>query len=103
MAEGRGARGGGPGRRSLALELCEREGWRNARGEPVLSAGLRAVRGIAERLGPGLPAARVPSGSRRKCRAADFPDVSVEGTLELLGAVRPGRCPATGTGGAGRR
>ena len=77
-------------RRSLALELCEREGWRNARGEPVLSAGLRAVRGIAERLGPGLPAARAPTVPRRKCRrpAADFPDMSVEGPLESLGAVR---------------
>ena len=98
-------RGEDRGRRSPALEPVERENWRNARGEPVLSAGLRAVRGIAERLGPGLPAARAPSGSRRKCRmpAADFPDMSVEGPLASLGAVRPGLCPATGTGGAGRR
>ena len=35
------------GRRSPALDLCERENWRNARGEPVLSAGLRAVRGLS--------------------------------------------------------
>ena len=93
------------GRRSPALELCERDGWRNARGEPVLSAGLRAVRGIAERLGPDLPAARASAGLRRECRvpAADFPDMSVAGPLESLGAISPGRCPATGTGGAGRR
>ena len=86
------------GRRSLALELCERENWRNARGEPVLSAGLRAVRGIAERLGLDFPAARAPSGSRRKCRmpAADFPDMSVEGPLASLGAVRLERVSGDG-------
>ena len=77
-------------RYSLALELCEREGWRNARGELVLSAGFRAVLRIAERLGLDLPAARAPAGLRRECRvpAADFPDMSVTGPLESLGAVR---------------
>ena len=105
MAEGAVRGEADRGRRSPALDPVERENWRNARGEPVLSAGLRAVRGIAERLGPGLPAARAPTVPRRKCRmpASDFPDMSVTGSLESPGAVRPGLCPAMWTGGVGRR
>ena len=68
-------RSGGATRHALALGLCERTGWFNARGRPCLTAAATALPELADRLGlelppphtvpdpavsPGVPAGEVP-------------------------------------------
>ena len=62
----------GASRSGLAAELCEREGWHNAGGDPCVSSARKVLPRLAAKLGLSLPA---------------FPDVSLEAKLKDLGEV----------------
>ncbi len=78
-------------RHALARELCEREDWRNARGQPCVSQARGVLPGIAKRAGFMLPAAR-PGPCRTPGRpggevARTDPDRKLACTLADLGEV----------------
>ncbi len=78
-------------RHALARELCEREDWRNARGQPCVSQARGVLPGIAKRAGFVLPAAR-PGPRRTPGRpggevARTDPDRKLACTLADLGEV----------------
>ncbi len=78
-------------RHALARELCEREDWRNARGQPCVFQARGVLPGIAKRAGFVLPAAR-PGPCRTPGRpggevARTDPDRKLACTLADLGAV----------------
>ena len=62
-------------RHALARELCERENWRNPRGVVSLAQASKALRRLAARLNPSLPAARpmpppaIPRSTRHSATA----------------------------------
>ncbi len=79
----------GSTRASLARGLCEREDWRNARGELCLASARSALPGLASALDLSLPAPR-----HRRPRALDagavergYPDTPLTCDLEDLGEV----------------
>ncbi len=82
-------RSGGLSRHALARQLCERTGWRNARGRLCLSAAAKALSALAERVGEELPPPRAaPDPSAAPAvPACDVPDTEVACALEVLGPV----------------
>ena len=82
-------RAGGTTRHALARGLCERTGWRNARGRPCLTAAARALPALADHLGLELPPPRtVPDPTVSPgVPAADVPGTELACTLDELGPV----------------
>ena len=82
-------RSGGLSRHALGRGLCERTGWRDARGKPCLSAAAKALPVLAGRLGLELPPPRaVPDPDAGPAVPdADVPDTAVARPLEDLGPV----------------
>ncbi len=82
-------RTGGCTRHALARGLCERLGWRNARGGLCLSAAAKVLPKLAEHLGLELPEARkVPDRSAvPQFPAEEIPDTEVSCALAALGPV----------------
>ncbi len=76
-------------RSSLARGLCEREGWRNARGEPCLASARAALPKLSAALGLPLPEARPMEGAGPASPAPspDHPDRRLSCALEGLGGV----------------
>ncbi len=74
-------------RAQLARGLCEREGWRNARGELCESSARKLLPRLAERLEVALPAARHSSPCREQVQLPRVADVSVDMELADLGEV----------------
>ncbi len=76
-------------RTSLARELCEREDWRNAKGEPCLASARAVLPKLAAALKLPLPAARPMGGIRAESRipSPDYPDRQLSCTLGELGEV----------------
>ena len=75
----------GASRSGLAAELCEREGWRNAGGDPCVSSARKVLPRLAAKLGLSLPARQRQAPARGPLPA--FPDVSLEAELKDLGEV----------------
>ena len=73
----------------LARELCEREGWRNAKGEPCLASARAALPKLSSAMGLPLPEAR-PMGAVSAdslVPSPDFPDRPLSCPLDALGEV----------------
>ena len=68
---------------SLARGICEREGWRNRKGELCMASAYQAMPKLAEHLGVTLPAPR-PMVSA-EAPASDYPDLALECALGDLG------------------
>ena len=75
----------GASRSGLAAELCEREGWHNAGGDPCVSSARKVLPLLAAKLGLSLPARQRQAPARGPLPA--FPDVSLEAELKDLGEV----------------
>ena len=76
---------GGVTRVQLARGLCEREAWRNQRGELCVASASKGLRGVSEALGLELPR---PRQQRPEWgAAAELPRPQVEGSLAELGRV----------------
>ena len=73
-------------RSSLARGLCERENWRNARGELCLASARSALPGLASELDLTLPAPR-PHVLNTRTVPRDYPDKHLECALADLGEV----------------
>ena len=73
----------------MARGLCEREGWRNAKGEPCLASARAALPKLSSALGLPLPEARPMGGVTPASLAPspDFPDRQLSCALEDLGEV----------------
>ena len=80
---------GGCTRTHLARELCEREDWRNAKGELCLGSARAVLPKLSSTLGLPLPAARPMGGVGAASRAPslDYPDRRVSCALADLGTV----------------
>ncbi len=76
----------GSTRSSLARGLCEREGWRNAKGELCLASARAGLPDLAASLDLVLPAPR-PHAFDTDTLERDDPDRALAGTLEDLGEV----------------
>ena len=76
-------------RSALARELCEREDWRNSRGELCLSSARAVLPKLASTLDLTMPAAQPMDGAVSASRAAsrDYPDRVLTCALDDLGAV----------------
>ena len=77
-------------RAALGRGLCERDGWRNARGAPCASSARKALPRLAAELGLALPPARPgpPRGGGRR-RGSALPALTeFTGSLAALGGVR---------------
>ena len=73
-------------RGQLARGVCERENWRNNRGQLCLSSAGKGLGGLAAELGLPLPE---PRGVRPQWGLGEtLPEPEVEGSLAELGAVR---------------
>ena len=81
-----------------ARELCEREGWRNAKGEPCLASARAALPKLSSAIGLPLPEARPKGGVSAESLApsTDFPDSRLSCPLDALDEV--GVVPVTDTG-----
>ena len=74
-------------RSALARELCRREGWLNAKGEPCAASARKALPRLASALGLPLPApVRQPPGPRPPSTAA-VPQPSFRGSIQRLGPL----------------
>ena len=76
-------------RTSLARELCEREDWRNAKGELCLASARAVLPKLSSALGLSLPEAR-PMGSIDAGSLApslDYPDRALSCSLDDLGEI----------------
>ncbi|MCY4611398.1 MAG: IS4 family transposase, partial [Gammaproteobacteria bacterium] len=73
-------------RSALAREICEWEGWRNAKGQLSLGSGRQALPKLAARLGRALPAAQ--PAPEWTAPATDYPNRELAVPLSELGAVR---------------
>ena len=82
---GQAVSAGGASRSGLAAELCEREGWHNAGGDPCVSSARKVLPRLAAKLGLSLPARQQQAPARGPLPA--FPDVSLEADLKDLGEV----------------
>ena len=81
--------GGDCTRTSLARELCEREDWRNAKGELCLASARAVLPKLSSALGLSLPEAR-PMGSIDAGSLApslDYPDRALSCSLDDLGEI----------------
>ena len=76
---------GGRTRRQLAQELCERENWRNGKGELCLASARRVLPKLAGKLGIALPPPR--DRLPQKAPTRDFPDLSLRCSLAEVGEV----------------
>ena len=82
---------GGLSRAALGRGLCERDGWRNPRGELCAASARKALPQLAAKLQLELPPAREgPLRCRPRQREGEAPLALTEfaGSLEELGAVR---------------
>ncbi|MCY3873665.1 MAG: hypothetical protein OXF88_05155, partial [Rhodobacteraceae bacterium] len=72
-----------------ARELCEREGWRNAKGEPCLASARAALPKLSSAIGLPLPEARPMGGVSAESLApsTDFPDSRLSCPLDALDEV----------------
>ena len=75
-------------RAALARELCERDGWVNARGEPCAASARKALPRLAAKLGLELPPAGPGVPPRRPRPACAEAQLRFEGSLADLGPVR---------------
>ena len=64
----------GASRSGLTAELCEREGWHNAGGDPYVSSPRKVLPRLAAKLGLSLPARQRQAPARGSLPT--FPDVS---------------------------
>lgn len=73
----------------LARGLCEREDWRNAKGEPCLASARAALPKLSPAIGLPLPEARPMGGVTPEslAPAPDFPDRVLSCPLDALGEV----------------
>ena len=78
---------GGRTRRQLAHELCERENWRNEKGELCLASARRILPKLAEKLGIALPPPR--ERLPQKAPTRDFPNLSFRCSLAEEVALEP--------------
>ena len=76
---------GGRTRRQLAQELCERENWRNEKGELCLASARRVLPKLAGKLGIALPPPR--ERLPQKAPTRDFPDLPLRCSLTEIGEV----------------
>ena len=78
-------------RAAVARQLCERDGWRNQKGELCAASARKGLPRVAAELGLPLPPARHAAGgcrrrSRRRARRG-FPPLRLQCSLEELGEV----------------
>ncbi len=73
----------------LARELCEREDWRNAKGEPCLASARAALPKLSSALGLPLPEARPMGGvtSGSMAPSPGYPDMHLSCGLDDLGEI----------------
>lgn len=73
----------------LARGLCEREDWRNAKGEPCLASARAVLPKLSSAIGLPLPEARPMDGTvpESPVPSPDFPDRPLSCALEDLGEV----------------
>ena len=76
---------GGYTRSGLARELCERENWRNEKGDLCLASARRILPKLAAELGLVLPSAR--ERAPRKAPTRDFPNLTLRCGLAEVGEV----------------